>query len=121
MKLITQQPTFANSFLAARIYQSLGQWVDETNAWNYAAQEAPAADRLKPYFCLALSAYAAKQKPKGDLAAAKSLTFAAKAQRLSQKSALQSGSDIDQDRAADPRRGLSPSPAPLTSSFPPGR
>lgn len=88
VKLITT-PTFANSFLAARIYQSLGQWVDETNAWNYAAQEAPAADRLKPYFCLALSAYAAKQKPKGDLAAAKSLTFAAKAQRLSQKSALQ--------------------------------
>ena len=83
---------FNNSLIAARVYQSLGQWADETNAWNLAAQSAPPADHLKPYYCLALSAYAAKQKAKGDLAAAQAVLLEPKLQRLTVKQALQQAS-----------------------------
>lgn len=89
VKVSGGKPTLNNAILAARIYQLLGQWPEEANAWNYAAQGAPTADRLKPYFCLALSAYAAKQTTKGDLAAAEAVALTAKAQRLTQKAALQ--------------------------------
>lgn len=89
LKVSGDSPSLENSLVAARIYQSLGQWPNETEAWNYAAQSAPAVDRLKPYLCLALSAYASKQKTKGDLAAAEALTLTAKDQRLTQKAALQ--------------------------------
>lgn len=78
-------PSLNNSFLAARIYQILGQWANETQAWNYAAQAATGAQRFKPYYCLALSAYAAKQTTKGDLAAAQALALTPKLQRLTQK------------------------------------
>lgn len=82
-------PSLNNAILAARIYQNLGQWTDETQAWNYAAQGATGAERLKPFYCLALSAYAAKQTAKGDLAAARAVALTPKLQRLSQKSAFQ--------------------------------
>lgn len=83
------KPSLNNAILAARIYQNLGQWTNETNAWNYAAQSAPTADRLKPYYCLALSAYAAKQTAKGELAQAQALALTPKLQRLTQKSTFQ--------------------------------
>jgi len=83
------KPSLNNAILAARIYQNLGQWNEETQAWNYAAQGATGADRLKPFYCLALSAYAAKQTAKGDLAAAQAIALTPKLQRLTQKSAFQ--------------------------------
>lgn len=89
LKASGNQPSLNNSELAARLYQTLGQWSDEVNAWNYAAQVASPAARLTPYYCLALSAYAAKQTAKGDLAAAKAVTLTPKLQRLTQKQALQ--------------------------------
>ena len=82
-------PSLNNSILAARIYQILGQWRNETEAWNYAAQGASSSERLKPYYCLALSAYAAKQTAKGNLAAAQAVALTPKLQRLTQKSAFQ--------------------------------
>lgn len=84
------KPTLNNSIIAARAYQALGQWADESVAWNYAAQAAPASERLNPDYCLALSSYAAKETTKGDLAATAALALTAKAQRLTQKSTLKS-------------------------------
>ncbi len=88
LKVSGSNPSLNNALLAARVYQSLGQWTPETDAWNFAAQSAPAADRLKPYYCLALSAYAAKQTAKGDLAAAQAVLLEPKLERLTQKQAL---------------------------------
>jgi hypothetical protein len=81
-----------NSFLAAEIYQNLLQFGDEAQAWNLAAQATSGQQALKPYLCLAYSAYAAKQTAKGDLAAAQALKLIPKLSRLTQKSALQSAS-----------------------------
>lgn len=83
-------PSLNNSMLAARLYQTLGQWSSETNAWNYAAQSEAPSQRLTAYYCLALSSYAAKQTAKGDLAAARAVALYPKSQRLAQKQALQS-------------------------------
>ena len=84
------RPTLDNAIIAARAYQALGQWADESVAWNYAAQAAPASERLNPDYCLALSSYAAKEKTKGELATTAALALTAKAQRLTQKSTLKS-------------------------------
>jgi hypothetical protein len=82
-----------NSFLAAEVYQALGQWSNETVAWNLAVQASGGgAQAYKPYLCLAYSAYAAKQTAKGDLAAAKAVTLTPKADRLTTKSQLKSAS-----------------------------
>jgi len=89
LKLSGGNPSFNNALVAARLYQSLGQWTNETDAWNLAAQSAPPADHLKTYYCLALSAYAAKQTAKGDLAAAQAVLLEPKLQRLTSKQALQ--------------------------------
>lgn len=79
------------SFLAADIYQNLGQWANEANAWNYAlGATAGTAQALKPSLCLALSSYAAKQTSKGDLAAAEAVKLTSKLQRTTLKSTLKS-------------------------------
>lgn len=79
------------SFLAAEIYQSLGQWSNEAEAWNYALENtAGTAQAVKPSLCLALSAYAAKQTSKGDLAAAEAVRLTPKSQRSTLRSALKS-------------------------------
>ncbi|HET9093706.1 MAG TPA: hypothetical protein VFN36_01365, partial [Solirubrobacteraceae bacterium] len=80
------------AFLAAGIYQNLGQWSNEGQAWNLAVQATSGAQRLKPYLCLAYSAYAAKQTTKGNLAAAQAVKLLPKLDRLSQKLALKSAS-----------------------------
>ena len=86
VKLSGSKPGIAYAQLAAGIYQALGQWSDEAVAWNYAAQtEAGSQQALTPYLCLALSSYAAKQTPKGDLAAAQALKLTPKLQRLTWK------------------------------------
>ena len=78
------------SFLAADIYQNLGQWANEANAWNAALASSSGAQALKPSLCLALSSYAAKQTSKGDLAAAEAIKLTPKLSRLTLKSTLQS-------------------------------
>ncbi len=80
------------AFLAAGIYQNLGQWSNEGQAWNLAVQATSGTQRLKPYLCLAYSSYAAKQTTKGDLAAAQAVKLLPKLDRLSQKLALKSAS-----------------------------
>lgn len=84
------KPQLQYAILAAGVYQNISEWAQAANAWNYAAQVAPSSERLKPYLCLALSAYAAKQTTKGNLAAAKAEQMTPKLQRLTQKSTLQS-------------------------------
>lgn len=79
------------SFLAADIYQNLGQWANEAEAWNYAlSATAGTPQALKPSLCLALSAYAAKQTSKGDLAAAEAVKLTSKLQRTTLQSTLKS-------------------------------
>ncbi|MDA8068299.1 MAG: hypothetical protein M0T77_06770 [Actinomycetota bacterium] len=90
LALSHDRPTLDNAIIAARTYQSLSLWPEESQAWNYAVQSAPAGQRLTPYYCLALSAYAAKNTTTGALAAAAAVRLTPKLQRLSQKSALQS-------------------------------
>lgn len=84
------RPLLDYAIIAARTYQSLSLWVQESQAWNYAVQSAPASQRLTPYYCLALSAYAAKNVTTGALAAAAAVRLTPKLQRLSQQSALKS-------------------------------
>jgi hypothetical protein len=89
---VTKQKSNASflqtSFLAADIYQNLGQWANEADAWNYALGATPtgSAQALKPSLCLALSAYAAKQTSKGDLAAAAAVKLTPKLQRVTLRS-----------------------------------
>ena len=62
-----QQAVAEHAILAARIYQNLGQWSNETNAWNYAAQSAAGRQtRLKPYYCLALSPTPRRRRPRAS-------------------------------------------------------
>jgi hypothetical protein len=89
------KPSPDTTILAARIYQTLSQWSNAAVAWNYAAQyyasqSGPASQALKPYLCLSLSAYAASQTTKGQLAADQALKLTPKLQRLTLKSTLDS-------------------------------
>jgi hypothetical protein len=82
-----------NAFFAADVYQALGQYSNETNAWDLAVQEAGNTGAAgKTYLCLAYSAYAAKETAKGDLAAAKAVALTPKATRSELKTALKSAS-----------------------------
>ena len=81
-----------NAFLAAEIYQNLLQFSNEAEAWNLAAQATSGQQALKPYLCLAYSAYAAKQKTKGDLAAAQAVKLSPKSSQAIEKSTLKSAS-----------------------------
>ena len=72
--------------LAGRAYASLGNYGGEANAWEVEANVTP--NTAKPYACLALSAYAAKQNRKGDLAMAKALSLTPKAQQAKLKSEI---------------------------------
>ncbi|MGZ4293876.1 MAG: hypothetical protein ACXVRM_06510, partial [Solirubrobacteraceae bacterium] len=66
---LTKSPSNDLSIVAANAYATLGDYANEASAWEYATQ----ADSSSPksFECLAISAYAAKQTRKGDLAAAK--------------------------------------------------
>jgi hypothetical protein len=73
-----------NSSLAAGVYQNLEQWSGAATAWEYAAATQPAGSStaLKPYLCLALASYSAKQTSNGDLAATQAVKLTPKLQRL---------------------------------------
>ena len=67
------------AILAARAYSSVKNYAGEASAWEVEAASNPAAP--KGYECLALSAYAAGQTRKGDLALGKAMTLVPKVQR----------------------------------------
>jgi hypothetical protein len=76
---LVQKPDPTSAILAARAYGALGQYAGEANAWESETLATP--NEVKGYECLAISAYAAKQTRKGDLAAAKAASLVPKAQR----------------------------------------
>lgn len=103
LKLANQKsdPNFQqNSFLAAEIYQNLKQYSNESNVWNLAVQMTPGKQAEKPLLCLAYSAYAANEKPKGDLAAAQVVKLLPKIDQLTVKSQLKSASTSTSAAAA---------------------
>ncbi len=88
---LTKKPSYELAHLAAGIYQNLGQYTNESVAWNYAVEAQPSGyASASPYVCLALSSYAAKNKTKGDLAVAAAIKLTPKLQRLTLKSSLKS-------------------------------
>jgi hypothetical protein len=84
---LTKNPDPTTAILAARAYGLLGQYANEAAAWEYVTLSAP--NEAKGYECLAVSAYAANQPRKGDLAAAKALSLVPKAQQTLLKQQLQ--------------------------------
>jgi hypothetical protein len=84
---LTKTPDSTVTELAARAYGYLGNYAGEAGAWELEAAATPTA--AKPYECLAVSAYAAKQTRKGDLAMAKALSFVPKASRVTLKAQIQ--------------------------------
>jgi hypothetical protein len=76
---LTKSPDPNLAVLAARAYAGLGNYSGAASAWEVEATAKPS--QLKGYECLAVSAYAAKQTRKGDLALGKALSLAPKAQR----------------------------------------
>lgn len=67
------------AILAARAYAGQQNYAGEASAWDIETSADPTA--VKGFECLAVSAYAAGQTRKGDLAAAKALTMVPKAQQ----------------------------------------
>lgn len=84
---LAKNPDSTTAILAARAYGLLGDYANEAAAWEAVTLAAPG--EAKGYECLAVSAYAAKQTRKGDLASAKALTLVPKAQRTTLKKQLQ--------------------------------
>jgi tetratricopeptide (TPR) repeat protein len=76
---LTKSPDPNLAVLAARAYAALGNYGGAAGAWEVETTADP--NQLKGYECLAVSAYAAKQTRKGDLALGKALSLAPKAQR----------------------------------------
>lgn len=85
MKL-TSTPDPNLAILAARAYGALGDYAGEASAWEVETAASPT--ELKGYECLAVSAYAAKQTRKGDLALGKALSLVPKAQQATLKTQL---------------------------------
>jgi hypothetical protein len=76
---LTKNPTNNLSIVAANAYAILADYANEASAWEYATQAD--ASSPKSFECLAISAYAAKQNRKGDLAAGKAASMVPKSTR----------------------------------------
>jgi hypothetical protein len=74
------------AILAARAYAALGNYGGEASAWEVETMASP--NEVKGFECLAVSAYAAKQTRKGDLAMGKALSLVPKAQRTTLQNAI---------------------------------
>lgn len=76
---LTKNPSNDHAIVAANAYAVLADYANEATAWEYATQ----ADATSPksFECLAISAYAAKQNRKGDLAASKAASMVPKSTR----------------------------------------
>ena len=84
---LTKSPDPNLAILAARAYGAIGQYANEATAWEIQTLASP--NEAKGYECLAVSAYAAKQTRKGDLALAKALTLVPKLSRTTLKSQIE--------------------------------
>lgn len=80
---LTKSPDPNLAVLAARAYAVQGNYGGAASAWEIETASSPG--ELKGYECLAVSAYAAKQNRKGDLALAKVLSTVPKAQQAAVK------------------------------------
>jgi hypothetical protein len=80
----TPDPNLA--ILAARAYAALGNYAGEASAWEIETTADPT--EVKGFECLAVSAYAAKQTRKGDLAETKALSLVPTLQRTTLKSQI---------------------------------
>ena len=74
------------AIVAARAYAGQQNYAGEASAWDLETSANPTA--VKGFECLAVSAYAAGQTRKGDLASAKALTMVPKAQQALLKNQL---------------------------------
>ena len=84
---LTKTPDPNLELLAARAYGYVGNYAGEASTWELEAAANPT--EAKGYECLAVSAYAAKQTRKGDLALAKALSLVPKATRVTLKTQIQ--------------------------------
>jgi hypothetical protein len=85
---LTKNPDPNLAVLAARAYAGQQNYSGEASAWDIETLADPTA--VKGFECLAVSAYAAGQTRKGDLASAKALSLVPKAQQALLKNQLQS-------------------------------
>jgi hypothetical protein len=76
---LTKSPTNELAIFAGNAYGALGQYGNAASAWDYATQADPTA--VRSFECLAMTAYAAQQTRKGDLAATKAASLVPKASR----------------------------------------
>ena len=76
---LVKNPANNLAIFAGNAYATLGQYADAASAWEAATEADPTA--VKSYECLAMTAYAAQQTRKGDLAAAKAVSLVPKASR----------------------------------------
>ena len=76
---LTKNPDPNLAILAARAYAGQQNYAGEASAWDIETLADPTA--VKGFECLAVSAYAAGQTRKGDLASAKALSMVPKAQQ----------------------------------------
>jgi hypothetical protein len=84
---LTKSPDPGIAVLAAHAYTATGQYGNAAAAWEVMANGNPTS--VLGYECLALTAYAANQTRKGDLATAKALTLVPKAQRTTVRARIQ--------------------------------
>lgn len=85
---LTKNPDPNLAVLAARAYAGQQNYSGEASAWDIETLADPSA--VKGFECLAVSAYAAGQTRKGDLASDKALSMVPKAQQALLKNQLQS-------------------------------
>jgi hypothetical protein len=83
---LAKSPDPSVAILAARASAYLGNYSAAASAWEIEAAANPT--ELKGYECLAVSAYAAKETRKGDLALAKALTLVPKASQTTLKTQI---------------------------------
>jgi hypothetical protein len=83
---LTKNPDPNLAIVAARAYAGQQNYAGAASAWDIETLANPST--AKGFECLAVSAYAAGQTRKGDLAAAKALTLVPKAQQALLKNAM---------------------------------
>jgi tetratricopeptide (TPR) repeat protein len=83
---LTKTPQNNLAIFAGNAYSALADYSNAAAAWEFATQSDPTA--VKSFECLAMTAYAAKQTRKGDLALAKALTLVPKLSRTTLKNEI---------------------------------
>jgi hypothetical protein len=76
---LAKTPSNDLAIIAANSYGTLGQYASAAGAWELATESDSTS--VKSFECLAMTAYAAQQTRKGDLAAAKAASLVPKASR----------------------------------------